>query len=216
MAIICKITNNCINVNKIRHIIYSYLRSSTPQSLTYNRLLLIITPLQNIYYKGHYMRAKDIMIPIRDYLRPENTLGEAVNLLRGVVRGEMKVGVMGLPVLNDECKLVGMLSMTDILRAVYPSYMSMMNLGDFTWDGMLESLAKKAGERKVKEFMTSTVITVHEDDPLMECVDRILKKHVQRMPVLDKEGKVVGMVYLSDIFFAITKAMLQEDSGDAK
>ena len=162
------------------------------------------------------MKAKNIMISISDYLRPENTLSEAVNLLRGAVRGEMKVGVMGLPVLDDECKLVGMLSMTDILRAVYPSYMSMMNLGDFTWDGMLESLAKKAGERKVKEFMTSTVITVHEDDPLMECVDRILKKHVQRMPVLDKEGKVVGMVYLSDIFFAITKAMLQEDSGDAK
>jgi CBS domain-containing protein len=156
------------------------------------------------------MKVKDIMIPFLDYLKPDNTLREAVNLLRDAVRGETQTGVLGLPVLDDAGKLIGMLSMVDILRAVYPSYMSMMNLGDFTWDGMLESLAKKAGDRKVKELMSSTVVTVNEDDPLMECVDRILKKHVRRMPVLDKAGKVVGMVYLKDIFYAITKAMLEE------
>jgi CBS domain-containing protein len=156
------------------------------------------------------MKVKDIMIPFHDYLKPDDTLREAINLLRGAVRGEKKVGVMGAPVLNDKGNLVGMLSMTDILRSVYPSYMSMMNLGDFTWDGMLESLARKAGDRKVRELMASPVITVQEDDPLMECVDRILRKHVRRMPVLDKTGKVVGMVYMRDIFFAITKAMLDE------
>jgi CBS domain-containing protein len=123
---------------------------------------------------------------------------------------------MGLPVLDEKEKLLGMLSMTDILRAVYPSYMSMMNLGEFTWDGMLESLAKEAGKRKVRELMTSHVITVHEDDPLMECVDHILKNRVRRMPVLDKEGKVVGMIYLRDIFYAIMKAMIDEDNGGKK
>jgi CBS domain-containing protein len=156
------------------------------------------------------MKAKDIMIPFKDYLKPDNTLSEAVNLLRGAVRGEAKIGVMGLPVLDDKGKLVGMLSMTDILRAVHPSYMDMMNLGDFTWDGMLESLAKQVRDKKVKELMTGAVIIVHEDDPLMECVDRILKNHVRRMPVLDKMERVVGMVYLREIFFAVTKAMLDE------
>ena len=162
------------------------------------------------------MKAKDIMIPIHDYLKPDNTLKEAVNLLRTGFRGENRVGVMGAPVLDDKGNLVGMLSMTDILKAVYPSYMSMMNLGGFTWDGMLESLAKKAGNRKVKDLMTSPVITVREDDPLMECVDLILRKRIRRMPVLDKSYKVVGMVYLRDVFFAITKAMLEEDNGGGK
>jgi CBS domain-containing protein len=156
------------------------------------------------------MKAKDIMIPFKDYLKPDDILREAVNLFRTAARGEEKSGVMGLPVLDDKGKLVGVLSMTDILRAVYPSYMSMMNLGDFTWDGMLESLAKKAGNRNVRDLMTSAVVTVREDDPLMECVDHMLKKNVRRMPVLDKTAKVVGMVYLRDIFFAITKAMLDE------
>jgi CBS-domain-containing membrane protein len=30
------------------------------------------------------------------------------------------------------------------------------------------------------------------------------------MPVLNKEGSVVGMIYMRDIFYAITKTMLEE------
>ncbi len=156
------------------------------------------------------MKARDLMIPIHDYLTPESNLKDAVNLLRTATRGEQRVGVMGLPVLDQSGRLVGMLSMTDVLRAVYPAYMSMMNLGDFTWDGMLESLACHAGDKKVADFMTRKVIIVREDDSLMECVDHMLKGHVRRMPVLDKGGKVVGMIYLRDIFFAVTQAMLDE------
>jgi CBS-domain-containing membrane protein len=157
------------------------------------------------------MKVKDLMVPIYDYLRPDSSLREAVNHLRTAIRGEQKFGVMGLSVIDEKGKLVGMLSMTDILKAVYPSYMSMMNLGEFTWDGMLESLSEKAADRRVSNLMTSPVVTVQEDDPLMECVDLILRKHVRRMPVLDKTGKMVGMIYLRDIFYAITKAMLAED-----
>lgn len=159
---------------------------------------------------GGSMKAKDLMVPIQDYLRPDNNLKEAVNLLRTAIRGEEKSGVMGLPVLDYSGKLIGILSMTDILKAVYPSYMSMMNLGDFTWDGMLESLACQAGDKTVGDFMTRKVITVREDDPLMECVDHMLKGNVRRMPVLDKGGKVVGMMYLRDIFYAVTQSMLDD------
>lgn len=162
------------------------------------------------------MKVKDLMIPIRDFLKPDSTIREAVNLLKTASRGEQRVGVMGLPVFDNSGKLVGMLSMTDILKAVYPSYMSLMNLGDFAWDGMLESLATQARDKKVGEFMSRDVVTVNENEPLMECVDLILKKRVRRMPVLDKKGKVVGMIYLRDIFFAITKAMLAEDNGGGK
>ena len=58
------------------------------------------------------MKAKDLMIPIQDSLSPENTLKEAVNLLRIAKKGEEKVGLKGLAVLNKNGKLVGMLSMT--------------------------------------------------------------------------------------------------------
>jgi len=162
------------------------------------------------------MKAKDLMIPIQDYLRPDNTIKEAVNLLRTARKGEERVGAKGLPVLDKNGKLVGMLSMGDLLKAVYPSYMSMMDLGDFTWDGMVESLAKQLDDKKVDIFMTRHVITVKEDDPLMECVDHMIKNNVKRLPVVDKTGKIVGMIYERDIFFAIVKTMLEENTGGVK
>jgi len=119
--------------------------------------------------------------------------------------------VKGLPVLNKDGKLVGMLSMTDILKAVHPSYMSLMNLSNFTWDGMVESLAKSVADKKVETVMSKEIFTVKEDDPLMECVDLIIKNNIRRLPVIDKAEKVAGMIYERDVFFAIVKAMLEED-----
>jgi predicted transcriptional regulator len=162
------------------------------------------------------MKARDLMIPVHEYLRPDNTLREAVNLLRTAKRDEERVGVKGLPVIDDKGVLVGLLSMGDILKAVFPSYMSMMDLGDFTWDGMVESLAKKVADKKVRELMTKSVVTVKEDAPLMECVDHMIKKDVKRLIVLDQKGKVVGTLYERDVFNVITRAMLDENDRSAK
>lgn len=67
--------------------------------------------------------------------------------------------------------------------------------------------------QKVKELMTLSVITVTENSTLMECVDHMLKNNVKRVPVLDKENKVSGMLYERDVFYEITKVMLGENAG---
>jgi len=160
------------------------------------------------------LKAKDIMTPIHDYLRPDDTLKKAANLLRTARRGEEKVGVKGLPVLDEEGKIMGILSMRDILKAVYPSYLSITDLGDFTWEGMLESIAKKVADKKVAMVMTRDVMTVREDDSLMKCIDYMIRKNINRLPVVDKTNKAVGMLYERDIFFVIVKAMLEKNIGN--
>lgn len=158
------------------------------------------------------MKAKDLMVQLQEYLKPDTTLREAANILRTAKRDEEKSGVKGLPVLDMNGKMVGFLSIGDVLKAVFPSYMSLMNLGDFTWDGMVEDMAKKAGGRKVSEMMTTHVITVSEEASLMECVDHMLKNNVKRLPVIGKGGKVIGILYERDVFFAITKAMIENNA----
>ncbi|MCL5024109.1 MAG: CBS domain-containing protein [Nitrospirae bacterium] len=162
------------------------------------------------------MKARDLMIPLKEYLKPDQTLKEAVNLLRTARRSDSRIGVKGLPVLDAGGKLVGMLSMGDILKAVWPPYMAMMDLGEFTWDGMVESLAQRVSDHKVETAMSGEVITVEADAPLMECVDHMIKNKVRRLPVIGKGGEVLGMIYERDVFFAITKAMLHEDGGEGK
>lgn len=158
------------------------------------------------------MKAKDIMIPLQDSLIPENTLKEAVNKLKKAGAGEGRVGLKALPVLDRLGGLAGILSMGDILKAVLPSYMSMMDLGDFTWDGMMESLARKVAGRTAESLMTKKVVTVREDAPLMECVDHMVKKDVKKLIVLDRNGAVSGILYETDVFFEITKSLLGEQS----
>ena len=66
---------------------------------------------------------------------------------------------------------------------------------------MVESFAKQAADKKVEKLMTKKVITVNEDAPLMECIDLMMKNNVKRLPVFDKEEKVIGMLYERDMFF---------------
>ncbi len=158
------------------------------------------------------MRVKDIMEPLIDYLSPDNTLKEAVNKMRVSRRSEKEIGVKGMIVLDQDKKLVGIVSIKDILRTMIPAYMSYTELGEFTWDGMLENMAKRVADKKVNEFMTKNVITVHEEDPLMECADVIVRHNLQRLPVVDKSKNVVGMVYVRDLYYAIVKTLLDTEA----
>ena len=162
------------------------------------------------------MKAKELMIPLQEYLRPDNTLKEAANLLRIAQRGEEKIGVKALPVLDASGNLIGILSIGDILKAVHPAYMDLMNLGSFAWDGMVETFAQKAAGKKVRDLMTPKVITVKEDSTLMECIDHMLKNNVKRVPVLNKDNRVAGMLYERDVFYEITKSMINENTGGGK
>lgn len=159
------------------------------------------------------MKAKDLMVPLAEYLRPGDSVLEAARLLGIARRGEERVGVKALPVLDEDGKLVGILSVGDILKAIYPPYMYFMDLAEFTWDGMVETFAEKAAAKQVKDLMTRSVVTVREHSTLMECVDHMVKHNVKRLPVLDDEKKVVGMLYEKDVFCAITASMLHKKGG---
>ena len=162
------------------------------------------------------MKAKDLMVPLQEILKPDDTLKDAANLLRIAQRGEEKIGVKALPVLDLSGNLIGILSIGDILKAVHPAYMDLMNLGSFTWDGMVETFAQKAAGKQVRDIMTPKVITVKEDSTLMECIDQMLKNNVKRVPVLNKDNRVTGMLYERDVFYEITKSMINENNEGEK
>jgi len=162
------------------------------------------------------MKAKDLMVPLQEILKPDDTLKDAANLLRIAQRGEEKIGVKALPVLDLSGNLIGILSIGDILKAVHPAYMDLMNLGSFAWDGMVETFAQKAAGKQVRDIMTPKVITVKEEATLMECIDHMLKNNVKRVPVLNKDNRVTGMLYERDVFYEITKSMINENTKGEK
>lgn len=49
------------------------------------------------------------------------------------------------------------------------------------------------------DFMTSSVETIRDTDGLFDCIQKMRGAHVRRMPVLDSQGRCVGILSLGDI-----------------
>ncbi len=155
------------------------------------------------------MLVKDIMEPITtNWLSPDMTLSEAVCKMEQTKWGVYGASVNGMVVLEDGQKLVGVLSIMNVIRAVIPSYLVLdENLGGFTWDGMIEERTEKARGRKIRDIMSASVLTVSPDDSLMRCADLMVEHQLQRVPVVEKSGQVVGIVHIRDLYLAITNLM---------
>jgi CBS domain-containing protein len=151
------------------------------------------------------MRVKDIMEPVTsNWLRPEQTLYDAICTMRKTKWEESSVN--GMVVLEHGIKLVGIVSIIYVIRAVIPSYLE-DNLGGFTWGGMLEEQVKKAGKMFVLDIMSTDLITIGSDDMLLHCADLMIDNHLQRLPVVDKSGRVLGMVHIRDVYLTVTDIM---------
>jgi CBS domain-containing protein len=59
--------------------------------------------------------------------------------------------------------------------------------------------------RRVVEIMTAPAVTVAADRPLTEAVDLMLAKALKRLPVVDKGGRLVGMLSRLDIFKTVMR-----------
>jgi CBS domain-containing protein len=155
------------------------------------------------------MLAKDIMEPITtNWLSPDMTLEEAVCKMEQTKWGLYGASVNGMVVLEDGEKLIGVLSIINVIRAVIPSYLVLdENLGGFTWEGMIEERTEKARGRKVRDVMATSVLTITPESTLMRCADTMIEHQLQRIPVVEKTGKVVGIVHLRDLYLSITNLM---------
>lgn len=155
------------------------------------------------------MKVKDIMAPITEYLSPDDTLQQAVRTMRSAKRWH-GLGVKGMVVLDDWGQLVGILAIKDILRATIPVYLD-PKISRFSWDGMLEEMARRVAGKKIKDFMSREVVIVDEEASLMTCTDLLIKKNLQRLPVVNQEGKAVGIVYIRDVYNVISRIFDQTE-----
>ena len=120
---------------------------------------------------GLFSSAVEMMSTPVVTVTPDMTVQDAVGLLE-------EARVSGLPVVDQDDRLLGMLTEFDLLRAI-------RNLG-------LQGL--------VSEFMSSDIVTVEESTSLTDLTDLMLEKRVRRVPVL-RDGRVVGIVSRRDLVF---------------
>ena len=116
------------------------------------------------------------------------------------------MGISGLPVVDDQKNLVGMITEKDIIRMALPKYVEKLGSLANTFDmaPFAKTLAK-ADKVLVKEIMRKDVITVTVDTSVPEVARIMIVKRIRRIPILDQEGRLVGIIARHDIVREIFK-----------
>lgn len=139
------------------------------------------------------MKVKEIMTKEVVSIKPDDNAKDALDML-------FKMQISGLPVIDEQGKLAGMFTEKDILSYVLPSYIE--RVGRFIYEENPKSIKNKFKELenlKVEQLMRKEVIRVDEDTTACEVAHIMLTEKVRRIPVLNKEKKVVGIVTREDI-----------------
>lgn len=126
-------------------------------------------------------KTKDIMTKEVICVRLDTPICEAVEIM-------VNNGVSGVPVVEEDMTLVGILSEQDVL-------------------GLLHTY-KQERNRTAGEFMTHAVVYFKENDRLLDICHSLRDSSIRRVPVTS-DGKVTGIVSRADILRCILKLLQQ-------
>lgn len=110
-----------------------------------------------------------------------------------------------LPVLNDAGQLVGMVALVDFLKHI--------PLEDLQTDmHALTAWLSGASSREplVEEVMTPVVQTARPDQPLLDLVPILSDLGFHRLPVVDQDGRLVGMITQSDLIAGLHSELTRQ------
>jgi len=153
------------------------------------------------------MYARDIMSPRFHILSPANSIAEAVKMFH-VASVEEEKRIFGLMVIDEKDQLVGMLSMYDIIIFVQPKHIHVWSeIEDLEAQAIFGELLDRVKSVRVSDIMTTSVVTVKPQTHVMAIADLMIKRHIRRLPVVDGKN-VVGVVYISDLFYHLLEKFL--------
>ena len=143
------------------------------------------------------MNIKDIMT--RDVI----TVGKD-DTVESVIKLLLDKRISGVPVVDESNKVVGIVSETDLIfrdkdisiPPFIPIFEAVVFLGSVE---KFEKQIRKKVAYKVEEVMTTGPITAHEDDSVEKVANLMLTKKVNRIPIVNEEGKILGIITRSDI-----------------
>jgi CBS domain-containing protein len=143
------------------------------------------------------MRVKDVMTPNVICIGAEEPVLKAARLM-------LLNRVSGLPVLDKEGKLVGMITEGDFLRRgeldtqrQRPRWLEFV-----VGPGKLAEEYTHSSGRKVEEIMTPDPWTIGEDDSLRAVVEMMERHQIKRLPVT-RGGRMVGIISRANLMHAL-------------
>jgi CBS domain-containing protein len=149
--------------------------------------------------------AAEIMDSEVPSVTPDADAREAVELLANTDKG-------AIPVVDEERRVVGIVSESDLVLGDeeadlhLPHYLNLM--GGIVFVGSMkgfEERLEKAFATKVSELMTADPVVVNDYSSAETVARRIAEKHHNHLPVVDGEGRLLGLVTRADALAALVE-----------
>ena len=151
-------------------------------------------------------RAKDIMTTDVIVANKNDIIANVANLL-------IREKIGGLPVVDEENKVVGIISETDIMKKEsHVESPKMLNFlqGIIFLDDMkrFEEELRAIAAYKVEDLMSKDIVTVKEDDTFDYVANIMINKSINRVPVVDKDNRYKGFISKSKILNAYREQLV--------
>jgi CBS domain-containing protein len=147
--------------------------------------------------------AADVMTSPATTIEPHMGIAAAADLLA-------RKHISALPVCDPDGRLVGLVSEADILRPFRESSRAARDwwLGSPEGQALSQAFVDyvRRDTRTVQDLMVRHVITAEEGTTLPQLAELMTKHGIKRIPILNKDFRVVGVVSRGDLVTAIARA----------
>ncbi|MDA8390944.1 MAG: CBS domain-containing protein [Gammaproteobacteria bacterium] len=121
--------------------------------------------------------------------------------------------ISGLPVVEEDGSLVGVISEKDVLRAMYPKVDEALRLAQTPHFEELESEYRDVLNLHVEDLMSHRVFTVAPGDAILRAVSVMFAHKIRRIPVA-VGNKLEGILSIGDVHKAIFKETFDREFGE--
>jgi CBS domain-containing protein len=132
---------------------------------------------------------------------PEATMRDAVDMMD-------LYQISGLPVVDAEGQLVGVVTEYDVIQALLPHFTeaALSTAGDSSMEDF-RTLVERVRNKPVADAMTSPAVAVDENTDVLEAASLMLTRRIKRLPVTS-EGRLIGIISRIDICQAILEGQM--------
>ncbi|MFT5681039.1 MAG: CBS domain-containing protein [Myxococcota bacterium] len=126
------------------------------------------------------LTARDIMATRLRTVRPDDRVYQAVKVL-------LKYKISGAPVIDEQRKLIGVISEKDCIKA------------------LMRAVHDRMPPSAVADVMSRELITIREGTHLMDIAHIFITRSIRRLPVVSDTGELIGQVSRRDLLAAANR-----------
>lgn len=152
------------------------------------------------------MRVKDFMVKDVISVKPNSSIKDVMTTFV-----EKKIG--GVPIVDENGKLCGIVTDGDILRAIKPidrriqDYISFITY--IAEEALEERLEEMAEVNIIRIARTKGIVTVHPNDEFKTVLSLLSMHHFKKLPVVDETNHVVGVISRGDMIRKIQETIVE-------